>query len=201
LDRLLNLLESVNNLKQLPRTGWLLAGVAMPESVADHTCAVALYAFFLADIINADPGPQGLAQPLDTTKVLQIALLHDLAESLLTDLPKRTSQLLGNGVKHSAEDAALVQLLDGQPGGEKFRTLWQEYASGSTPEGRLVKDADKLEMVHQALLYQRRGHANLEEFWQGHDWSFPISRLLFQSLCQVRNPSHQGGDPECAQVS
>jgi putative hydrolase of HD superfamily len=82
-----SLLDSANDLKRLPRTGWLLAGIRQPESVADHAYATTLLAMLLADAINADYAIAGLEEPLDVARVLRIALLHDLAESQLTDLP------------------------------------------------------------------------------------------------------------------
>ncbi|RME62468.1 MAG: HD domain-containing protein, partial [Caldilineae bacterium] len=84
LDPLLGLFGQINHLKQLPRTGWLLAGVAQPESVADHTCATALYALFLALAINQAPSEHGLERPLDVERVVILALIHDLGESVLT---------------------------------------------------------------------------------------------------------------------
>ena len=54
LQPLLNLLAHTNHLKHLPRTGWLFAGVAAPESIAEHTCVTALLVLFLGEQLNAD---------------------------------------------------------------------------------------------------------------------------------------------------
>ncbi|NJN82828.1 MAG: HD domain-containing protein [Caldilineaceae bacterium] len=102
---LIGLLDQANHLKQLPRTGWLLAGLANVESVADHSFSTALLSMFLADGINRGWAEQGLSQPLEVSRVLRLALIHDLAEGVLTDLPKRSSELLGADVKHDAERA------------------------------------------------------------------------------------------------
>jgi putative hydrolase of HD superfamily len=173
------LIDRVNDLKQLPRTGWLLAGVSLPESVAEHSFATTLLAWQLAEAVNADWATQGLQQPLDIDRVLRIALVHDLAESLLTDLPKRSTDLIGRAIKHKAEAQAMAQLFGAAPGGEQAILLWEEYSVATTPEAHLVHDADKLEMVHQALRYEARGQRNLSEFWQGHTWHYPISRAWF----------------------
>ena len=178
------LLDQVNHLKQLPRTGWLLANVSQPESVADHTAAAAILALFLAETVNQDLAANGLSVPLDVSKVVRLALLHDLAESELTDLPKRSSELLGAEAKHQAEATAMGQILADLPQADGYLALWSEYDAGETPEARLVKDADKLEMVHQAGAYARRGHRNLDEFSQGHRWHFPASARLFAALRQ-----------------
>ena len=186
MDALINWLDHANLLKRLPRTGWLLAGVQPCESVADHTCATALLALGLTATINAEPAAHGLAHPLDVSRVVTLALLHDLAESVLTDLPKRSSMLLGADVKHAAEARALAALTDGLAGGADFLALWGEYDAASTPEARLVRDADKLEMVHQALQYAQRGQRNLDEFWQRHCWHYEISATLFACLQSLR---------------
>ena len=183
---LLALLDQVNHLKQLPRTGWLFVGVAGVESVADHSFAVALLALLLTEEINADWAAQGLDKPLDSECVLKIALIHDLAESLLTDLPKRSTDLLGRTAKHAAEAHALTQLFIDVPNAELYRQLWSDYATDATPEARLVRDADKLELIHQALCYERRGHTNLQEFWEGYTWHYPASKTLFDQLYQSR---------------
>ena len=38
---------------------------------------------------------------------------------------------------------------------DSFGALWREYEAHATPAARLVKDADKLEMLLQALEYER----------------------------------------------
>lgn len=183
---LLNLLEKLNHLKQLPRTGWLFAGIRQPESVAEHSYVTALLSMLLAEVINADWAAEGLDGPLDMGKLLAIALLHDLAESVLTDLPKRSTDLIGQGVKHAAEARAMKRLMAGIPNGTRHEALWQEYGAAATPEARLVRDADKLEMVHQALCYELGGQRNLQDFWQGHRWHYVASRQLFEQLCASR---------------
>ena len=186
MDQFLSLLNHANDLKHLPRTGWLLAGVADPESVAEHSFSTAVLALFLAESINREWDHEGLSAPLDVGRVLRLALLHDLAESILTDLPRRSATLLGDDVKHEAESRAMTELLSGLPGGSGYIELWREYDAASTPEARVVKDADKLEMVHQALRYTRRGHANLDEFWQGHQWRYLMSQRLFDRLLAAK---------------
>ncbi|MBX3012121.1 MAG: HD domain-containing protein [Caldilineaceae bacterium] len=173
-------------LKQLPRTGWLLAGIRQPESVAEHSFSVSWLAIWLAEAINTHWEDHALTAPLDLTQVMQIALVHDLAESILTDLPKRSTDLLGKAIKHGAEAKAIQQIFQELPNGAHYITCWQSYAQGTTPEGRLVRDADKLEMIHQALCYEQGGQRNLDDFWQGHQWHYTLSRNLFDELCRLR---------------
>ncbi len=182
LEPLLHIFRQSNALKRLPRTGWLLAGVPQAESLADHTCAVALYTLFLAEAINQDLEAQGLQGPLDIHRAVSLALIHDLAESVLTDLPKRAGQLLGPEVKHAAESRAITHLLADLPGGPELTALWHEYDAAASPEARLVKDVDRLEMVYQAVCYAQAGHRDLHEFLDGHRWHYPLCQALFQAL-------------------
>jgi putative hydrolase of HD superfamily len=185
---MLDLLNTAAALKLLPRTGWLYAGVAQPESVAEHSWATAILALILAAAVNRDPAANGLTAALDPGRVAQIAVVHDLAEGVVTDLPKRATKLLGKTVKHQAEAQALAQIAGSLPE-THFEALWREYSELATPEGRLVHDADKLEMVHQALLYERAGNQNLGEFWQEYQWHYPVSEEMYAALIAARRGS------------
>ena len=124
------LLDAANDLKRLPRTGWLLAGVPQPESVADHCFATTLLALALAESINTDPAAHGLDEALDVGRVLRVALLHDLAEALITDLPKRSAERLGEATKRAAEAAAFAEIVAGHPAAAAWRS---NCCSSSSP--------------------------------------------------------------------
>jgi putative hydrolases of HD superfamily len=180
------LLASIQHLKLLPRTGWFFAGITQPESVAEHSFVATWVAILLAEQVNQSWESQGLATPLDLGKIMQIALVHDLAESVLTDLPKRSTDLIGKAVKYQAEATVLQQLFQQMPNGDRYVACWQEYADGATPEARLVRDADKLEMIHQALCYEQGGQRNVGEFWQEQLWHYPASQSLVEELQRLR---------------
>ncbi|MEZ4674583.1 MAG: HD domain-containing protein [Caldilineaceae bacterium] len=183
----LRLLQHVGDLKVLPRTGWLFAGVSQPESIADHSYATIWTALLLSESINQDWHAQRLTAPLNLLQVMQIALVHDLAESILTDLPKRSTDLIGKSVKHQAEATAMEQLLKEMPNGTVYIASWHAYTAGDSAESRVVRDADKLEMLVQALRYEASGQRNLQEFWEGHQWFYPASEALWRTLLQQRS--------------
>ena len=183
---LVNFLAHTTALKQLPRAGWLFAGVPSPESIADHVASTALLALMLAEAINVDPAAAGLVEPLDVGRVARLALVHDLAESVTTDLPHRSVELLGEEAKRRAEALAVAQIFVDLPGGDGYRALWAEYAARSSPEARLVKDADRLEMMQQALAYERAGNRGLGEFWQEYRWFYNVSARLYTALREQR---------------
>ena len=154
---MIRLFLEVGNLKRLPRMGWLLRGVPNPESVADHSFRVAFITLLLADELKRR------SIDIDVEKALKIALLHDLGESKITDLPLEAQRYID---KKKAEKKAVMELLleVGNKSLEYFK-LFEEYEEESSLEGRLVKFADKLEMVLQAYEYEKAGFSNLEEFW------------------------------------
>ena len=180
-DRLIDLWLEAATLKRMPRTGWAMRGVACVESVAEHSFGTALVALALADALAAE----GLAEPLDLEQVLVMALLHDLAEVRLTDLPATAVRLIPPEVKSQAEAAAMAELLAPLPGGGRLAALWQAFEDRSSPEGWLVRDADKLEMMVQCLRYEQAGSRGLDEFWQamdGHRWHYELSARLYGRL-------------------
>lgn len=177
-----SLLAQAETLKRVPRSGWLLAGSATAESVAEHSFVVVFLSLHMAHIINQDWKAEHLESPLDIGQVLELATIHDLAESILTDLPASATAVIGAQAKHRAE-AEIVRRL--YPSDSSLATLagrWQEYDDATLPEARLVKDADRLEMVAQALVYRRQGQQNLAQFWQGHEWHFNLSAHLYHSM-------------------
>lgn len=170
-DDLLALFRTLGNLKRTPRTGWLDRGIPAEEteSVADHTLMTSLIAWILA---LDDPA-------LDANRVLKLAIVHDMAESIVGDIPpyapedipdrddtealraffsvRRIASPDAEAAKHEAEQAAARELFGHLPERirEEIRSLWEEYESRSTPEARFVKDVDRLEAFLQAREYER----------------------------------------------
>lgn len=70
-SRLLDLLAGLEPLGELPRTGWLLRGVARGESIAAHSFGVAIASMMLVDQLRVE-GVQ-----VEGEQVLRMALLHD----------------------------------------------------------------------------------------------------------------------------
>ena len=63
-------------LKRYKRTGWLIAGVDNPESIAEHTFRTAIIGYLLARMEGADPA-----------KTATLCLFHDTQESRIGDVP------------------------------------------------------------------------------------------------------------------
>jgi putative hydrolase of HD superfamily len=177
---LYDLQSRLMSLKLLPRTGWLQRGMRNVESIAEHTFAVAALALLVGD---QQPG-------IDRGRLLAIALLHDIAESLIGDLPASARRLFGAAAKREAERRAMVELFTGLPQVEEYLELWDEYCTGGSKEARLVKALDHVEMLAQALAYERAGSRALNEFWEDEGAlanEFPLVRELTARLYAERD--------------
>lgn len=181
-DRLLDLLTAANRLKVTPRTGWAVRGVPRPESVADHSHGVALITLLLLDLVD---------EPLDRGRALAMAIGHDLPESVTGDLSLGASRLLPPGVKHAAEVAALDELLTDLPFAAAWRDRWHQFEAQETSEAKLVRDADRLDLLLQALTYElTTGNRTLDDFWTfapAESFHYPASRSLAAGL-RARRP-------------
>jgi putative hydrolase of HD superfamily len=177
----LQLLLDAHRLKRVPRTGWVMRGVAEAESVADHSFGVAFLSLILAELVD---------QPLDNAKLLTIALLHDLPESVVSDLPTPATGHFPPGAKQEAEMKVLGELLRQLPCAKQWRAWWQEFEDGTSAEGQLVRDADRLDMLIQAYVYeQTTGNRWLEEFWSSSEVSsfeFAAAQRLYEELRALR---------------
>ena len=94
-DTLLDLLLEAQTLDRVPRMGFLLRGVSRPESVAEHSYHVALLVLLLAPRV-----PE-----VDAARAVAMALLHDLAELRIGDLPRTVARYFPTGAKETAETA------------------------------------------------------------------------------------------------
>jgi putative hydrolase of HD superfamily len=177
-DNLLDFLLELQVLDRVPRMGFLLRGVARPESVAAHSWHVAFLVWIL-----------GVQMPeIDAAHALELALIHDLAEARLGDLPRTTGRYLPRDAKHDAERLLLGEMAG--PEADRIVALLDEYQRGESPEARLVKACDKLQLMIKIHAYERWQEGALTEFWDNEDnfpdGGFPQVRELFAALQQRR---------------
>jgi len=157
--KLLDFMRVVGKLKEVKRTGWVRSGVAGAESVADHMYRMAMMGFAL-----------GRVEGIDSTKCIKMALVHDLAESIVGDLVVEGDKQdnITREEKQKKEREALYGICDalGGAAGEEIRTLWEEFETGDSAETRHLKDLDRFEMVLQANEYEEAQNMALPDFFR-----------------------------------
>ena len=138
--------QKVLELKNVPRRGWKeKLEIINPESVADHSYSTTIMSMILSDL-----------EGLNTEKIIRMALLHDLAESVTGDI------IPDDMTKHekiNKENLAMKQILKNLPDkiAESYLEIWNDYQNNSSQESSLLHDIDKLEMAFQAKFYQENG--------------------------------------------
>jgi putative hydrolases of HD superfamily len=159
---LLRLLLGVTHLKHIYRTGWTdeELGRNVPrhlcESVADHCNNVTVFSYIIAKSRRPD---------LDITKVMEYAIVHDLAESLYGDHTPHEGK--SYATKFDEELASLDELLKQTPEMMFIRDRWIEYSKDppANPEALFVRSIDKLETAFQAVIYEAGGYKGIDEFF------------------------------------
>ena len=187
LNRILELIQLAGLLKRTPRYGWLMAKVPLcdVESVAEHSYRVSLISMIIAEYMKK----HGIE--VNSEKTMKMALIHDIAEAKLQDLNLLSIRYLGEETKLAAENKIIEELF-GETSLSELKTLWNEFEQRKTLESKIVKSADLLDMLFQALFYEQMGvrSENLDEFWSDlkklKESEIPLVRKLAESLEHMR---------------
>ncbi|XP_074115527.1 5'-deoxynucleotidase HDDC2 [Cotesia typhae] len=153
--KLQEFMELVGQLKHIKRTGWVLRNIEGSETIAAHMYRMAVLSLLVDTQEN-----------LDKNKIMQMALVHDLAECIVGDITPHCG--ISPEEKHRLEDDAMMkicQLLGNQ--GSNILEIFREYESQQSNEAKYVKDLDRLDLISQAYEYEKRDGTpgKLEEFF------------------------------------
>ncbi|WP_431904862.1 HD domain-containing protein [Nonomuraea sp. bgisy101] len=147
--RLTGLLYEIGLLKRFKRTGWLVAGVRDPESIAEHSFRAAIIASVITVLEGGNP-----------ERAAFMSLLHDTQETRVTDIPyigKRYLQAAPNE-KVTADQTRGTP----EPVADMMSGAVEEYEEKTSLEAVCARDADKLECLIQAVEYREQGHQNVQ---------------------------------------
>jgi len=179
-------LARLHPLDRIPRAGWLLRGVTEPESVAAHSHAVAL----LTQLV-CEAWPDGL----DAGRAVAMALVHDCSEVATMDIPMPAGDAAFREAKSRTEQAVVASLFQGLPSlgraaaPSRATELFAEFERAETPEARLVRGLDKVQMMIRATCYEREGRGRLDDFWANPknfaDYGIEPVRRLFAEVARV----------------
>lgn len=151
----------IERLKTTKREGWRRFGIH-GESISDHMYRMSIMTMF---------APPELASKLNTSHCTKMALVHDMAESLVGDITPVDMDVPKD--EKARREAAVMDyitttLLGNVPGADlsaqELRRVFQEYEDNQTLEAQFVHDVDKLELLLQMVEYERSHKIALHEF-------------------------------------
>ncbi|WP_030304373.1 HD domain-containing protein [Streptomyces katrae] len=144
-------LYEAGTLKHTRRTGWWMAGVNDPESVAEHSWRTSLIASVIAKLEGAEPA-----------RAAFLAVWHDTQETRTGDvnhLGKKYAPAGGPQDVTADQTAGMPDVL-----ASAIRELVAEYEAQDSPEAVCARDADKLECMLQGIEYKAQGYANAQRW-------------------------------------
>ena len=136
-------LKEALGLKDVIRAGWIRAGVQNPESVAAHSWGMALLATQLCP------------EDLNLQRVLELCILHDIAEVHVGDITPHDNV---SAEEKNRRESEAIQQMD-----ITASDAFEEYEAQQSPESRFVRYLDKLDMALQAEIYETQ-NLDLSEF-------------------------------------
>lgn len=135
LEQQLNFLREIDRLKSVVRQSPLL-DKSRKENSAEHSWHLAMYALLLSEYASG---------PVDTNRVLQMLLIHDIVEIDVGDFPIHG----GTSAQLQAEqEAAAAMRLFGllpQRQGDELLALWQEFERAESEDAKFAKALDRFQ--------------------------------------------------------
>jgi len=135
LEKQLSFLREIDRLKTVVRQSPLL-DKSRKENSAEHSWHLAMYALLLSEYASG---------PVNTNRVIQMLLLHDVVEIDVGDFPIH-SGFSGElqAEQESRAAARLFGLLPSQQGSELL-ALWQEFEHAETEDAQFAKALDRFQ--------------------------------------------------------
>jgi putative hydrolase of HD superfamily len=141
----------LERLKTTKRAGWRRFGIDNCESISDHMYRMSILTMM---------APSSVSSKLDILRCCRMALIHDMAESLVGDITPVDPVSKEEKSRRESEtmDYICTNLLgkfNGGLNGKDVRDIWQEYEDSETAESLFVHDIDKMELLLQMVEYER----------------------------------------------
>lgn len=145
-DKIIKYLSEILMLKRLKHEGVKLAGIEVPDSLADHITISTQIAYLLGEMEGAD-----------SSKCVLMNLFHDNEECRLGDLNKVNARYINiKEAEKSAREDHFSNLPENMA--KKVLPLLEEKEKRDTKEGIIAQDADWLEVAIQAKIYTEIGY-------------------------------------------
>ncbi len=148
----LNFFAEAGLLKKVKRSGWWVAGLKDPESVAEHSFRCAVIGYYMAHLENVDP-----------FKVVVMTLFNDIHEARINDLHKMGHTYIDFKSAEKKVFHDQVKNLDHRVKTQLARFRW-DYDTQKTKESLVARDADIFECLLQAKEYFDQGYRGARKF-------------------------------------
>jgi len=148
----INFFAEAGLLKRIKRSGWWVAGIKEPESVAEHSFRCAVIGYYLAHLEQVDPH-----------KVVVMALFNDIHEARINDLHKMGHYYIDFKSAEKKVFNEQIKMLDVRVKRE-MAVFRAEYDGQKSKESLVARDADILECLLQAKEYLDHGHLGAKKF-------------------------------------
>lgn len=170
-ERIVNFIFECRHLKRIKHEGFRLAGVDNIPSIAEHSLTAAQIGYTLAKM-----------EDLNANKVTTILVWHDIMETRIGDVHRIGSRYIKN--KKEIEKTVLEDQLNHLGFGEDIKGLLYEMLDKSTPEGRIAKEADYLEMAFDAQEFKEKGYLACQDWIDnvGTALKSKSAKLLWQKM-------------------
>ncbi|OYT26745.1 MAG: phosphohydrolase [Thermoprotei archaeon ex4572_64] len=136
-------IKIIDTLINTPRIGWIQRGVSQScaESISDHVLTVSLLILYFIEKFKV--------KSIDVSKILKMALIHDLQESL-------TGNVSGDVRRVVDWNDIEIQFFKKLELSNELNMLFREYRFSESLEGILVNIFDKLSTLIRACIYYKQ---------------------------------------------
>ncbi len=141
-------------LKRVKRSGWWVAGIENPETVAEHCFRCALIGYYLAHCEGVNP-----------YQVMAMGLFNDIHEARINDLHKMGHYYIDFRQAEQKAFGDQIEKLNSKVKAD-LAQMRQSYNKQSSPESIVARDADILECLLQAKEYVDNGYPVAKTFFK-----------------------------------
>lgn len=167
IDKLINFIFELAQLRRIKHEGWRLVGIDNPESVAEHSLRAAQIAYILAKMENYT----------NPEEVCSIVVFHDIEECRIGDVHKVANRYISFNESLAVDD----QTKELGEIGKAINNLWKQTEQKNSKAGIIAKDADLLEAAFTAREYKEKG-VPLMDLWMKNYMKFLRTKSAKQIL-------------------
>ena len=156
----INFLYEIGSLRKIPRA-WQQVLTGKVQNISEHIFRVTMIAWIIA-----------LAEKADVSKVLKIALIHDIAESRTGDIA-----FMHRDYVERNEELANKHIFDKTLLENDAVALLEEYEKRESLESRIVKDADNLDVDLELCELMKIGDSAAQKMRSTHKHNIKKKKL------------------------